>query len=142
MLNDREIANVGSNFSRSLRQSIKAHYGRMPSAAFLSREFNLRQRGLKAISSETFRRWVHGLSIPRPDHLRTLVAWLNLDLNRLYGSGGKLAHEPSGYGPAKDPRSSIEMSELMYRLLGKLSDAQRQEISAIVSLMSSRNVAI
>lgn len=141
MLNDREIANLCENFSRSLREGVKAGYGRIPSAAFLSREFNMRHRGLKEISSESFRRWLHGLSIPRPDHLQTLVAWLNLDLNRLYCSAKKVSRETTKPRLPTDLTGTSEISQLMCLLFEKLSETQRQEISAIIGLQRSQKIA-
>lgn len=142
MSSNQETTHVGQSFSKSLRDSIKARYGRMPSAAFLSREFNMRYLGLKAISSESFRRWVRGYSIPRPDHLQILVNWFNLDLNQLFCSKAKKEPEPALSASINGLTEAQQLSQLIPVFLAQLNDVQRQEISTIISQLKSRNVAM
>lgn len=142
MHKDQKIVRVGQSLSKSLRDSIKARYGRIPSAAFLSREFNMRYCGLKEISSESFRRWVRGYSVPRPDHLQVLVNWLNLDLNQLYCSKPNNGPEPPLQTLVNRSTKTQEISQLMHVFLAQLNDAQRQEVSAIISLLKSHSAPI
>ena len=73
---------IKENFSALLRNSLKARYGRLPSAAVLAREFNLRAYDTTPISGESARRWLRGVCLPEEDRLRILVNWLNLDFNK------------------------------------------------------------
>jgi hypothetical protein len=73
---------VKENFSALLRNSLKDRYGRLPSAAVLAREFNLRAYNTTPISGESARRWLRGVCLPEEERLRILVNWLNLDFNK------------------------------------------------------------
>ncbi|MEY3668885.1 MAG: hypothetical protein RL258_280 [Pseudomonadota bacterium] len=73
---------VKENFSALLRSSLKARYGRLPSAAVLAREFNLRAYDTTPISGESARRWLRGVCLPEEERLRILVNWLDLDFNK------------------------------------------------------------
>jgi hypothetical protein len=49
-----------SRFSSEFRRALVCRYGRLPSAPFAAREFNLRHDGRRSISSESVRRWLQG----------------------------------------------------------------------------------
>jgi hypothetical protein len=68
-------------FAKELNRQLLEYYGRIPSAAVLARDFNLRAANVPQISQETARRWIRGLSIPELDKLQILVDWLGLDPN-------------------------------------------------------------
>ena len=72
---------IKESFSALLRDSLRARYGRIPSAAVVAREFNLRAYETSPISQESARRWLRGVSLPEEERLRVLVNWLNLDFN-------------------------------------------------------------
>jgi hypothetical protein len=72
---------IKSNFSALLRDSLKSRFGRIPSAAVIAREFNLRAYNTDPISQESARRWIRGVSLPEEERLRVLVNWLDLDFN-------------------------------------------------------------
>ena len=76
-----------NKFSHSLRESLKFHYGKLPSAEVVSRDFNLRAHGTTPVTQESVRRWIRGESLPKPDHLIVLVQWLHLNLNEIYDPG-------------------------------------------------------
>lgn len=67
-------------FAKELALRLVEHYGRIPSAAVLARDFNLKNRQFDPISQETARRWIRGISLPELDRLKTLVDWLNIEL--------------------------------------------------------------
>lgn len=71
-------------FSRLLRESLISRYGKLPSAAFVAREFNIRAYGCEPVTQESARRWLRGLSIPTGNKLGVLQAWLQFDLNQLF----------------------------------------------------------
>lgn len=72
---------IKENFSALLRDSLRSRFGRIPSAAVVAREFNLRAYDTSPISQESARRWLRGVSLPEEERLRVLVNWLNLDFN-------------------------------------------------------------
>lgn len=73
-------------FSAQLRECLRTRYGKIPSAAVIARDFNLRAYGTQPISQESARRWIRGVSLPEEDRLRVLVNWLNLDFNNVLRS--------------------------------------------------------
>lgn len=83
---------VKENFSCILRDSLKARYGRVPSAAVLAREFNLRAYDTTPVTGESARRWLRGVCLPEEERLRVLVNWLDLNFNdaltQRNGNGG------------------------------------------------------
>ena len=68
-------------FARSLRESLRVRYGKLPSAAVLAREFNLRADGVSPITQESARRWMRGEAFPRPEYLEILLSWLGVSLD-------------------------------------------------------------
>ena len=72
---------IKENFAALLRDSLRSRFGRIPSAAVVAREFNLRAYDTPPISQESARRWMRGVSLPEEQRLRVLVNWLNLDFN-------------------------------------------------------------
>jgi hypothetical protein len=80
---------IKENFSLLLRDSLRSRYGRLPSAAVVAREFNLRASEALPISQESARRWLRGVSLPEEERLRILVNWLNLDFNKALQSKSK-----------------------------------------------------
>ena len=82
-----EVENVKTVFAKELCKRLVDHYGRMPSAAVVSRDFNFRCPQLSPISQETARRWIRGLSLPEVERLATLVSWLQLDPLQIFRLG-------------------------------------------------------
>lgn len=68
-------------FSRLLREALERRYKKIPSAAFIAKEFNLRSTSTTPVTAEAARRWLRGISIPEFDKLVVLRNWLSLDLN-------------------------------------------------------------
>ena len=79
---------IKDSFSAHLRECLKQRYGKIPSAAVVARDFNLRAYGTSPISQESARRWIRGVSLPEEDRLRVLVNWLNLDFNHVLKNPG------------------------------------------------------
>jgi hypothetical protein len=92
-----------SPLDRLLRSAIWDRYRKIPSTAFLAREFNLRSTGSKTVSQESFRRWMLGESMPDYQHLRTLIRWLGLDANQIFVS----------LEPAKTEKTYMNFSDLL-----------------------------
>jgi hypothetical protein len=98
---------IKENFAALLRDSLRSRFGRIPSAAVVAREFNLRAYDTPPISQESARRWMRGVSLPEEQRLRVLVNWLNLDFNAalrpgrdLNGRGLLNGHAVSGQSPS------------------------------------------
>jgi hypothetical protein len=71
------------DFSKALKDGLLIRYRELPSAAFVAKEFNLRNSVSDAITQETARRWLRGLAIPVLDKLLVLRSWLHIDLNAI-----------------------------------------------------------
>jgi transcriptional regulator with XRE-family HTH domain len=86
-----------SRFSSEFRRVLVCRYGRLPSAPFVAREFNLRHRGSRTISSESVRRWLQGDCLPHIDRLQTISDWLDIRMDSVFApyQGGPL---PRGAG--------------------------------------------
>jgi len=96
-------------FARALRQTLVSRFGRLPSAAFVAREFNIRAYGCEPITQESARRWLRGLSVPAGNRLGVLQKWLDIDLNRIFnltphaktGFKEKIADASENFGSAQ-----------------------------------------
>lgn len=97
---------IKENFSALLRDSLRSRFGRIPSAAVVAREFNLRAYDTSPISQESARRWLRGVSLPEEERLRVLVNWLNLDFNEAL----KPRPHPFGARPALRTAEAISPS--------------------------------
>ena len=67
-------------FARSLRECLKARYGKLPSATTVARDFNLRAYGVSPITQESARRWMRGECFPKSEYLEILLNWLAISL--------------------------------------------------------------
>lgn len=138
---------IKENFSALLRDSLRSRFGRIPSAAVVAREFNLRAYDTSPISQESARRWLRGVSLPEEERLRVLVNWLNLDFNealkpRLQPYGGRppVAAAPmtAANGPQPTPRVAInqERPEQM-PLLGNGSSPEDAELLQLLMALDA-----
>lgn len=97
----RKTNDIKDNFSALLRDSLRSRFGRIPSAAVVAREFNLRAYDTAPISQESARRWIRGVSLPEEERLRVLVNWLDLDFNRVLRAQER--HPGGGLHPFRSP---------------------------------------
>ena len=70
-------------FATALANGLRQRYRSVPTAAFVSKEFNRRAHATEAITQESARRWLRGLAVPDLAKLLVLRSWLDLDLNAL-----------------------------------------------------------
>jgi hypothetical protein len=75
-------------FGETLRQSLKRKYGKLPSAGFVAREFNLRCTNTHTITNETARRWMRGCTLPDYSRLEVFGKWLEIDYNLVFANQG------------------------------------------------------
>ena len=142
----RKTIEIKDTFSRSLRRCLHQHYGRVPAAAVIAKDFNLRAYGVDPITQESARRWIRGISIPEEDRLKILIEWLSLDFNEVLlsngnGNGDRHARAGNGHVNPKEIFSgngdglSISDEELM-RLIFNLNEEKRKLVLELIKLMT------
>ena len=140
----RKTIAIKDTFSRSLRKCLHEHYGRVPAAAVIAKDFNLRAYGIEPITQESARRWIRGISIPEEDRLKVLIEWLSLDFNEILrsnGNGNKHARAGNGHtNPQEMFREngdglSISEEELI-RLFFCLDEEKRRLVLDLIKLMT------
>lgn len=80
--------NLSQEFAESFKKALIAKYGKVPSTSFIANNFNLRAYETQAISRESARKWLAGLSFPEGGRLRVISKWLNLDTNEFLNASG------------------------------------------------------
>lgn len=121
-----------ARFSNLLRQALTDRYGHLPSATFVAREFNLRHKGARTISSESVRRWLQGRCLPRIERLQTISAWLGLRMDAalsLYH--GQTPHEATTVRPMASRGLVYRESDTLPRPLS-LNEEQRRCLKRIL----------
>jgi len=108
--------NIKAKFGKLLQQALIKRYGRVPSAAFVAREFNLKNSETSAVTQESARRWIAGISIPNEQRLEVLINWLKIDFNQVF------ATEPSD--KTKADQSEIHGRQLI-QIIENFSDAEK-----------------
>jgi hypothetical protein len=142
---------VKENFSCILRESLRARFGRVPSAAVLAREFNLRAYDTTPISGESARRWLRGVCLPEEERLRVLVNWLGLDFNQALthrnGNGfspsihNGLSHSAPQHevGTPRRPGNGLSHEDQdLYRLITALPASDRALILTLLKSSTQR----
>lgn len=87
----------------------------------LAEQFNLRYHGERPVSAQTAHKWIKGTTIPKPDKLRTLAEWLNVNEHWLHygpapGSGTRPLPRGEKYPPTPE---TIELASKIASLLPK-----------------------
>lgn len=98
-------------FKRLINLALVNHYGRVPSASVVARDFNFRSPDLDPITQETARRWIRGLSIPEFHRLEPLCAWLKIDLRDLASNGERSSN---GIEPIREARDDTQLELLKH----------------------------
>ena len=121
-------------FSRMLCLALVRHYGRMPSAAVVARDFNLRcTQDVKPITNETSRRWIKGISLPELARLNVLANWINLDIGNLQKLDVPNILTDSNLG--KSDKREVEM----LALFRKLDLRDRKMIQGLIETLANKN---
>lgn len=71
-------------FQSLFRDALIQKYGKIPSANWISSQFNLHSRGTIQVTGETVRKWLNGFSFPTPEKIAVLVEWLDFKYNDIY----------------------------------------------------------
>lgn len=140
----RKTIAIKDTFSRSLRNCLHKHYGRVPTAAVIAKDFNLRAYGVDPITQESARRWIRGISIPEEDRLKVLIEWLSLDFNEILrsnGNGDKHARAGDGHVMPneifRENGDGLSVSdEELVRLLFSLNEEKRRLVLELIKLMT------
>lgn len=140
----RKTIVIKDTFSRSLRKCLHEHYGRVPAAAVIAKDFNLRAYGVDPITQESARRWIRGISIPEEDRLKVLIEWLSLDFNAILCSNGnddRHARAGDGHSVSKETFRqkgdglSISDEELV-RLFFNLDEERKRLVLELIKLIA------
>ena len=73
-----DLDKIRKKFSAHFKEQLKKRYKKVPSTNFIANEFNLRAHDTETISREAVRKWLNGVSLPKPDKLSVMGKWLNL----------------------------------------------------------------
>jgi len=143
---------VKHEFASVLRESLKDIRGKLPSAAAVAREFNLRANGIEPVTQESVRRWLRGISMPEERKLAILVSWLNLDLTmamkraheiQLNSNGNGNGHSGNGVtrpNPAKSLIDDIDPSTLdQARRIARLPSADQQLVKDFIDRLLQKS---
>jgi hypothetical protein len=130
----RKTIEIKDLFSRSLRRCLHAHYGKVPTASVLARDFNLHAYGIDPITQESARRWLRGVSIPEDDRLKIIVEWLHLDFNEV------LCSSNNGAAKLQEVDKNIgnglsEPDELLINMVFKLTPDEKKIVLELIKLI-------
>lgn len=125
-----------SSLSDALRAALRHKFGKVPSNAFIAREFNLRCRSAKTISQESIRRWLIGSSVPEYLHMQTLLEWLGIDANQLFKSEQSLVHGPPQLAD-KPKHFLLPEIEAWNQQLNRLNPKHRQSVVSMIDQLLS-----
>ena len=122
-------------FARSLRESLRVRYGKLPSAAAFARDFNLRAYGVSPITQESARRWMRGESFPKPEYLEILLSWLAISLDPAVLRPQMRVHAP--HSPVTTYRSGYikpmhKPEECISRLITSLNPNQKKMMIELI----------
>ncbi len=111
-------------FSKCLAERLLERYNKIPSAAFIAKEFNLRALDVEPISQESARKWLRGLAVPELNKLFILQSWLQIDLNAL----NVYSEELSKYKNVSSDNSNLSNKKLFL----KKTDSLKKMLSVIM----------
>lgn len=130
--------------SLALQEALTSRYGRLPSAAFVAREFNLRCDDHVSISDETARRWIRGSSLPSVARLAILGAWLDIDFNAALGfeqpSVTKTCQIGLAFDDSQVPRSTLE--QLLCQKIVCMDETRQQLLLGIVDAIDPQRISL
>jgi len=134
-----------ATFGKELCKRLVDHYGRMPSAAVVARDFNFRSPHLSPISQETARRWIRGLSVPEIERLSILATWLKIDVKEIFQSSTQ--ENTNGLGsmgrpsPMAEPLSLNGLSgpdQQLVQMCATLDEKAKQLIVMLAQELATR----
>ncbi len=124
-------------FARSLRESLQERYGKVPSAAVVARDFNLRAYGVAPITQESARRWMRGECFPKSEYLEILISWLGVSLDAVVLTPEKRVHTPYSFDMESESGYITPMNpaeERIARLFASLSPTQKKAVMRLIEI--------
>lgn len=125
--------NLRNSFGKVLEKGLINRYGKLPSSAFVAREFNQRAKSEDHINQESARKWLRGLAIPDLNKIFVIQAWLAIDLNSLnvYLTSPSLDNNrSSGNDDVVDKKLMIKqinfLKEALQNTINELSDLEKK----------------
>ena len=108
-------------FTERLKFALQRSPEKVTGATELALHFNLRHRGAHPVSPQTAHKWLTGTTIPKPDKLRTLAEWLNVNEHWLhYGPAPGTSSRPMARGEKYPPTpETIELASKIASLTPK-----------------------
>jgi hypothetical protein len=136
-----------TRFADSLNRQLLDYYGRIPSAAALARDFNLRAENIAPITQEAARRWIRGLSMPEMDKLQVLISWLGLNIDFLSESSHEgtksSSHLQSGDKSSQEVmRLTRSLNAVEIRLIQSFRETDLRGKQILLTLADSLNTEI
>ena len=122
-------------FTHALNECLKARYGKLPSAAVLARDFNLRAYGVTPITQESARRWMRGEAFPKSNSLEILWTWLGLSLDAAVSTPQKRDSALHLHGIAHGPGYITPMNpgqEHLAQLFISLNPEQKKAVIELI----------
>jgi len=124
-------------FARSLRESLRERYGKVPSAAVVARDFNLRAYGIAPITQESARRWLCGESFPSPKYLGILISWLGVSLDAVVLTPEKRVHTPYSFDMESESGYITPMNPAEERITRLFASLNPEQKIAVVNLIET-----
>ena len=72
---------LAESFAETFQLALVRKYKKVPTAQFISVQFNARCEPDRDITQESVRRWLNGITMPEFDRLIIIKDWLGIDLN-------------------------------------------------------------
>ena len=122
-------------FARSLRESLRVRYGKLPSAAIVARDFNLRADGVSPITQESARRWMRGMCFPKHEYLEILLSWLAISLDPTVLTPEKSVHATHALDLERGPGYISPMNpaeDRIIRLFMSLNPIQKKVVVELI----------
>ncbi|MDH6299952.1 hypothetical protein [Polynucleobacter sphagniphilus] len=133
-MNSHGMDELKKAFVKEFRRCLIEHYGKIPSAAVIARDFTLASpTAIEPLSIETIRKWLHGVNLPQSARMRTLSNWIGFDASAL----------DEAFKPAGDTNKTASFStqksidrEMIHLLqsFGELQESERETVLEIVDL--------
>lgn len=126
-------------FAAQLRDRLRQRFrGKLPSAAIVAREFNLRAGAVLPISQESTRRWIRGTSIPDAPRLAVLAAWLHLDFNAALGPSNGI--NDTEHHPEDCCAECADLKRLLCKRIGCFDEERIRFLWTMVKLVDTQNL--
>ena len=129
----------GLRFAACLRKKIREFYGgHIPSTTIIAKDFSFRSGQKPAVSSETVRKWLSGISLPHMTRLSVLAEWLGSDLldalNHQQNSSQKVITTPHNHSELPEC-SSLDSSSIEQKLQLHLNKLDGDEMGLVIGFI-------